>query len=126
MHLETTGGPNDTNYSWWVNDVPLPFNGKEITLIPTETAKYSVKYQNKCGSTFSTVEIPVYKPPKGKYQSDTICEIGTISFAFANSKDYEIKSLDGISFNLDNDSIYFYTTNDAEYQFETNGFCGDA
>lgn len=126
LNLKTTGGPSDTNYNWWANNIPLPFNSEEITVIPTETTEYKVKYENKCGSKFSTVKIPVYKPPEGKYQSDTICENGQISFALTNSDDYEIKSLDDINFNLDNDSIYFNANSDNQYQFETKGFCGDA
>ena len=126
LFLETTGGPNDTNYTWWTNTVSLPFNGKNITITPTETTEYTVQYTNKCGSTVSTVEIPVYQPPVGKYQSDTICGIGEIGFALPNSEDYKTTSLDGLSFNLDDDSIYFNATDNAEYRFETKGFCGDA
>lgn len=126
LTIETIGGPNDTNYSWWVNNVPIAQNTSKITIKPTETTQYKVEYKNKCGSTNSTVEIPVYIPPIGKYQSDTICGIGEISFALPNNEDFEIKSLDGLSFNLNNDSIYFNATNDALYQFETQGFCGNA
>lgn len=126
LFLETSGGPNDTNYTWRNDDGPLLSNQKYITITPKTTTNYTVEYSNKCGSTFSSVKIPVYIPPIGKYQTDTICENGEIVFPLANYPDYNITSSDNTSLNLRDDSIYIYVDNNKEYNIETKGFCGSA
>lgn len=126
MFLETIGGPTDTNYTWWTTDSVLPFNEKDISITPTTTTEYNVEYTNKCGSSLSKVEIPVYIPPVSNYLKDTICGEKTIAYSFPHFDDYATTSLSSTSFQLKDDSIYFDAILNQINIFETQGFCGNA
>lgn len=124
--LETSGGPNDTNYSWWTQTELFPNNENNLTISPQETSTYYVSHTNECGSDLDSIEIPVYLYPIGSYQTDTICRGNESVFHFVNSPDYQTSTSNGLNFSLEDDSIYFSPTSSASFEFEINGFCGNA
>lgn len=126
LFLETEGGPNDTNYTWWDSIELFPDNEKHITVSPKVTTTYFVAHTNECGIDRDSIEIPVYQSPEGAYHSDTICNGDQAVFQFINSPDYSTSTSNGLSYKLEDDSIYFSPTSTSSFEFEINGLCGNA
>lgn len=126
LFIEATGGPNDTNYRWWTDQESFPDNENNITITPLHTETYFVEHTNECGQDIQSIEIPVYTTPVGLSREDTICLGNEAVFQFINSPDYQTTISNGLSYELKNDSIYFSPISSSNFEFETNGLCGDA
>ena len=127
LTINTTGGPIDTNYTWWnIDSIFTGINGPDLTITPDSTTNYLVRYTNKCGSTTSSVTVPVYYPPQSSFEFDTICEGEQYSYYFYYDEDYAVTELNNKPFTLDNDSIYFPPEIEDIYFINTEGSCGEA
>lgn len=127
LTINTVGGPIDTNYTWWNDDSTFTLiKGPDLTVTPDSTTTYFVRYTNMCGSTTSSVNVPVYYPPESSSEFDTICEGEQFSSYFYYDEDYDVTELNGKSFTLDRDSIFFPTGISDIYYINTEGSCGEA
>lgn len=126
LTINTTGGPLDTNYTWWTKKTTFSFNTSFLSISPDSTTHYFVNYTNKCGSDTTEVIIPVYHPPTSDFNSDTICEEESPTFQFFQHPNYLITERNDKSFQLTEDSIIFPKNQTDVYYIETEGSCGSA
>lgn len=126
LTINTTGGPLDTNYTWWTKDTLFNFNTSFLSISPDSTTHYFVNYTNNCGSDTTEVIIPVYHPPTSNLNSDTICEEESPTFQFFQHPNYVITEQNDKSFQLTEDSIVFPKNQTDVYYIKTESSCGSA
>lgn len=126
LEIETTGGPIDTNYTWWTPTDTFSVNGPNLFIEPKQTSDYFVKYENICGANIQKVNIPVYVNPKNQARSDTICEGQLPKFEFQDVPINTVTELNGKYFKLENNQISFKSEKSDIYYIQTIGSCGNS
>ena len=126
LTIKTTGGPTDTNYTWWSKNTTYSINDPNLNVQPDTTTEYFVEYRNKCGTDTSKTKIPAFEPPTSALIIDTVCENESTEQYFQSNSTDIITEKNNKPFQLINDTISFPKNINDIYYINTKSFCGNS
>ena len=126
LEIKTFGGPVDSNYTWYTKDTVYTEKKEHVLNITIDTTTtFNVSYVNRCGISVNSVKIPRYYVPKGKLNTDTVCEYNDQRYFFPIDIDYNISEINNKPFTHFEDTINFSGPSQ-QYIIQTTGMCGSA